>query len=123
MIDEGLKCFQSQCRHLLWWFEVCQSSEGVVEVAAEAEVAVVDEEIADANEGEIVAVGRMEVWQVDGKFVEVYEIEDVEHVEMEFDSMADVDLADGEVGEGTVEADADWRHIHVGEADVGWLYR
>ena len=63
------------------------------------------------------------VWQVDGKFVEVYEIEDVENVEMEIDSMADVDLADGEVGEGTVEADADWRHIHVGEADGGWLYR
>jgi hypothetical protein len=39
--------------------------------------------------------------------VEVYEIEDVEHVEMEIDSMADVDLADGEVGEETVEADAD----------------
>jgi len=47
------------------------------------------------------------VGQVDGKFGEVYEIEDVENVEMEIDSMADVDLADGEVGEGTVEADAD----------------
>ena len=39
--------------------------------------------------------------------MEVYEIEDVEHVEMEIDLMADVDLDDGEVGEGTVEADAD----------------
>ena len=39
--------------------------------------------------------------------MEVYEIEDVENVEMEIDSMADVDLADGEVEEGTVEADAD----------------
>ena len=39
--------------------------------------------------------------------MEVYEIEDVEHVEMEIDLMADVDLADGEVGEGTVEAYAD----------------
>ena len=39
--------------------------------------------------------------------MEVYEIEDVENVEMEIDLMADVDLADGEVGEGTVETDAD----------------
>ena len=39
--------------------------------------------------------------------MEVYEIEDVENVEMEIDLMADVDLADGEVGEGTVKADAD----------------
>ena len=72
--------------------------------------------------GEIVVVDKTEVGpvgQVDGKSVEAGEIAGAVNIETETDSMTDVDLAGGEVVGDIVEADIDFRRVHVGEAGGG----